>query len=139
ESIVRAYLTQMFGGRADLRRLDDLFAPDAAERQRRFLELLYAAIPDLQVTVYDVFASGTRAAARFTFSGTHQGALGDFPATGQRVEFTGNALYDIREGRIAESWTTFGVPIEGHMHPFGHILDNIVAQVQGGGRPPRRL
>jgi steroid delta-isomerase-like uncharacterized protein len=66
-----------------------------------------AAFPDMQVTLEDLVAEGDRVAARTSFRGTHRGEFMGIPATGKQVAFTGNDIYRIVDGRIAEEWAQF--------------------------------
>jgi steroid delta-isomerase-like uncharacterized protein len=63
------------------------------------------AMPDLVVTIEDIFASGDRVASRWTASGTNDGELMGMPPTHRRVEITGLTIdrFDA-DGRLAESW-----------------------------------
>jgi steroid delta-isomerase-like uncharacterized protein len=63
------------------------------------------AMPDLVVTIEDIFASGDRVASRWTASGTNDGELMGMPPTHRHVEIAGLTIdrFDA-EGRLAESW-----------------------------------
>ena len=63
------------------------------------------AMPDLKVTIEEIFASGDLVASRWTARGTNDGELMGMPPTGNRVEITGNSIdrFD-SEGRLAETW-----------------------------------
>lgn len=43
-------------------------------------------------------------AARFTYTGTQTGPMGEFPATGQRVEAPFLAIFRLEAGQVAELW-----------------------------------
>jgi steroid delta-isomerase-like uncharacterized protein len=62
------------------------------------------AFPDLAFTVHDVIVAGSRVAARWSAAGTHTGDLRDLPATGKRLEFAGQTIYEVTDGRIAGHW-----------------------------------
>ena len=61
-----------------------------------------AAFPDLHFTIDDLFAEGERVAWRWTMTGTHQGNLGPFPASGKPVTLSGISLFRLRDGKIVE-------------------------------------
>jgi predicted ester cyclase len=42
--------------------------------------------------------------ACLTYTGTHQGPLFGFPATGKRVSYEGVAIFTLRDGRVMEGW-----------------------------------
>ena len=66
--------------------------------------MVQSIIPDLQVTIEDIFAEGDRVAARNTWGGTHKGELRGVPPSGNRIEMTQNCIYMIINGKIAEIW-----------------------------------
>jgi steroid delta-isomerase-like uncharacterized protein len=74
----------------------------AAYRER----LLYSrrAFPDLVFTMHDVVAEEGRVAVRWSAEGTHQGDLAGLPATGRRLRFAGQTIYDISDGLVAGHW-----------------------------------
>lgn len=96
--------------------LDDLLAPDFAShflgenpgKTRDELKLvdgaLFAAIPDLRVTVEDMVVEGDRVAVRYSSQGTHQGDALGTPATGKVIAGTGMDHFRVADGKIAERW-----------------------------------
>jgi steroid delta-isomerase-like uncharacterized protein len=74
-----------------------------------FLQLLLKALPDLHITVDDIFATENRVAIRVTLVGNHQGAFQGIPPTGKRVKFSGNHLYRFEAEKIAETWQLYDV------------------------------
>lgn len=62
------------------------------------------ALPDLGVQLDEVAVSGSQAWARLTFSATHSGQLLGVPATGRRVSYVGQAVHDVRDGRLSRIW-----------------------------------
>jgi steroid delta-isomerase-like uncharacterized protein len=100
----------------DLDRIDELFAPDfvrhdpgreihGREENRRFINSLRAAFPDLHFTVLDQIAEGDKVAVRYHFQGTHLGDFQGMPPTQKRVAYSGILIYRIANGEIAEQWT----------------------------------
>jgi steroid delta-isomerase-like uncharacterized protein len=63
-----------------------------------------AAFPDWHNRVDELWSAGDRVVARLTWSGTHTGPFRGVQATGNRVSYTGVALFRIADGRIAEAW-----------------------------------
>lgn len=95
--------------------LDELMAPDYVEYGnptgsgsngfKQFAAGLVAAFPDLNVTVEDIMANGNKVVARVTVRGTHLGTfMGNIPATGRKVVFTGIDIFEITDARIAARW-----------------------------------
>jgi predicted ester cyclase len=67
---------------------------------------LRAAFPDLRLVIEDMVAEDDKVVARWSLSGTHEGAL---PAlrlrpTGEEITLTGISIFRIEEGRIVEIW-----------------------------------
>ena len=53
---------------------------DGLAQYQQVLGGFFEAFPDIQIEMHDVFAAAGGVAARWTFSGTHTGALGEMPA-----------------------------------------------------------
>lgn len=62
------------------------------------------SVPDQRVTIHQLVAEGDRVAALATYSGTHTGPMGDYPATGEGFEAPFLAIFRIESGLIAELW-----------------------------------
>jgi len=52
----------------------------------------------------DLIAEGDKVVLRVTTKATHIGEFMSIVPTVKHVQFTGNVIYRIRDGRIAESW-----------------------------------
>ncbi|MFD1562032.1 ester cyclase [Haloarchaeobius amylolyticus] len=61
-----------------------------------------SGFPDAHIEVDDYFESEDRAAARWTFTGTHENDLFGLPATNRSFKITGLALFRMKDGKIAE-------------------------------------
>jgi steroid delta-isomerase-like uncharacterized protein len=61
-------------------------------------------MPDWHTRIDDLIAEGDKVVARITMTGTHTGDFWGFPASGNRVEFTGIYIVRIAEGKIVEHW-----------------------------------
>src|SRR5215212_2310625 len=88
----------------DLDALDDLMAPELAEEFKRDVTEIRRAFPDYAGTNVEQIAEGEKVANRFVFMGTHLGEFEGVTPTGKRVEFTGNSIDRVAEGKIVESW-----------------------------------
>lgn len=62
------------------------------------------AFPDLVFTLEQVFGAAERVAVRWSAEGTHEGALRGLPATGRRLRFTGQTIYELKQGQVAGHW-----------------------------------
>jgi predicted ester cyclase len=69
--------------------------------ERKINEMV-AAFPDMRFDPEDVLAEGDQVAVRFTLTGTQTGRLGPVAATGRSIVQSGIAVYDMRDGKIAE-------------------------------------
>jgi predicted ester cyclase len=58
----------------------------------------------MHVTIDDLVAEGDKVAARYKWTGTHQGIFNGIPPTGKRVTITGLDLWRLRDGKCVEHW-----------------------------------
>jgi len=63
--------------------------------------------PDLKMTVLRVVSACDMVAVHFEGSGTNTGAGNGFPATGRSIRVQGMTFFGMRDGKIAEEWTSF--------------------------------
>ena len=63
-----------------------------------------AMYPDRTFVNEDVIVKGDKIVTRYTFSGTHEGDIEGFPATGNKIETTGIEILRVENGKIIESW-----------------------------------
>ena len=105
--------------KGDLDTLDDLMAPELAEEFKRDVAEIRQAFPDYAGTNVDQIAEGEKVANRFVFLGTHLGEFEGIPPSGKRVEFTGNSIDRVVEGKIVESWVE--VDMLGVMEQLGVV------------------
>jgi predicted ester cyclase len=97
--------------------IDELFSPRASvhlpaeglpsgpEGQKTIARGIFAASPDVHVTLDNVVAEGSFVAERHTARATHKGEFMGIPATGKEIYWTENHLYRIEDGRIHELWS----------------------------------
>ena len=74
------------------------------EGANAFYGAFQKALPDIQITVDEAISEGDKVAVRFTVRGTHQDELMGVPATGNKVEVTGQSFFRFVDGRVAERW-----------------------------------
>jgi predicted ester cyclase len=103
----------------DLEALDELMAPELAEEFKRDLTELRRAFPDYAGTNVEQIAEGDKVANRFVFLGTHLGEFEGVTPTGKRIEFIGQSIDRVVEGRIVESWVE--VDMLGVMRQLGVV------------------
>jgi len=114
KAIVRRY--QEIYNRNDLEALGEVVAedlrtpkimagmPPGLEGARQVHATTLIGMPDWHTRLDDLVAEGDRVAARLTMTGTHSGDFWGFPASGNRVEFTGIFIVRIAGGKIVEHW-----------------------------------
>jgi steroid delta-isomerase-like uncharacterized protein len=137
-ALIRRYF-DCLTGRADAATLDAVVAPDVVFREpgrllagrpalaRRAADF-QAAFPDIEVAVEDLVDAGDRVAGRWTLTGTHRGAFGPFPPTGNRVTLSGMINFRLAGGVITEGWGCFDTL--GAMQQLGATVT-----LPGGGAP----
>src|SRR5689334_18899932 len=92
KAVYRRFMEQIINGK-QLDRVEECIAADMVEHtpglssgaggvRQDFLGFL-SAFPDMRVTVDDVIAEGDRVAARYHWTGTHQGAFNGIAPTGK--------------------------------------------------------
>jgi predicted ester cyclase len=79
--------------------------PEGPEGQKAIARSLFAAFPDVHVTLDDVIAEGNFVAERHTARATHKGEFMSIPATGKKIYWTENHFYRLEDGRIQELWS----------------------------------
>lgn len=62
------------------------------------------AFPDLTFEIQDLVANNDRVAVRWSAVGTQFGDLPGVPATGRRLKFAGQTIYELTDGLIAGHW-----------------------------------
>ena len=83
--------------------------PNTVEGVKQLHRMLFAAFPDLQMTIHDQAAEGDKVWTRKTASGTHQGELFGIPATGKHVSWKIIDIMTIRNGKVTEHWVVADV------------------------------
>jgi len=73
---------------------------------KKFYGGLWAAFPDLRITIDDMVEEGEKVAWRLTARGTHTSEFRGAPATGKQVTFGAQYIFEFRDGKIVKRWTT---------------------------------
>jgi len=72
---------------------------------RYLLDAYETAFPDFHIAIEDLIAEGDQVVVRYTFTGTHRGALADIPSTGLRVTVpNGVLIYRLSSGKVSEGF-----------------------------------
>jgi predicted ester cyclase len=115
EALVRRFWRQVFDER-DLTAAREMLTADfrwrgslgsESEGVEDFLAYATAAqvaMPDLAVSIDEVAVIGSQVWARLRFSATHRRELLGQAGTGRRVSYVGQAVHDVRDGRLSRVW-----------------------------------
>ena len=69
-----------------------------------YMNVIRGAFPDFHNEIESIVAEGEYAAARLTYTGTHEGELLGIKATHAKVSYAGAAFFTFREDRISKVW-----------------------------------
>ena len=83
--------------------------PGTLQGAKQLHQMLFAALPDLKMTIHDQAAEGDKVWTRKTGTGTHQGELFGIPATGKQVSWNIIDIMTIRNGKVTEHWVVADV------------------------------
>lgn len=109
------------GNGPDLDAFDELLTPDfkrhcpatpdvevkCPDDFKGFIERSFEEMPDAHVRVQQMIAEDDLVALWATFSGTQEGPIGPFPASGKSCSTDFGGVFRIQGGRIAELWVTW--------------------------------
>lgn len=112
-------LVEEIQNRHDLAQMDAFFAPNfinhleaaddsaeltAVERAKIVFRDMFAAFPDLHVTIQDQLAEGDRVVTHKLFRGTHQGTFMGLAPTGRQIAFAVIDILRLDQGKVVEHW-----------------------------------
>lgn len=66
---------------------------------------IFAAFPDVHVSLQDLIIDGDKVVKRHIARATHKGEFYGYPPTGKNVHWTENHIYRLENGKIAEVWS----------------------------------
>jgi steroid delta-isomerase-like uncharacterized protein len=115
KNVIRRYLAEVwnkknvtaidqFAAPTYRRYLSPLAEPLSGEGQKQRLSGLWAAFPDAQLSIEDLFADGDRVALRSVLRGTHLGTFQGIPPTGKQVTVAVLDTMRIENGKMVEHW-----------------------------------
>ena len=104
KAFIRRYFNAISGRDKPPELLDEYIADSDADLKQHIAGT-EAAFPGYELYVEDMIAEGDQVAVLATFQGTHDGPLGDIPATGRQVKMSFAITYRISHGKIAAHWT----------------------------------
>jgi predicted ester cyclase len=77
---------------------------EGPEGFRQMITMMRAALPDLHVTVDDLFGEGDSVATRATIAGTFKGEMMGIAPTGKKVKVTAILITRWEGGKEVEAW-----------------------------------
>ena len=144
-AIVRRIYEEVWNKRR-IELLDELLSPSHAlqapnvsgsevgpQAYKRQVFALLKGLPDLQMTIEDIFGEDEKIVVEWTLSGTHDGKLMGIPATHKKVSVDGVTIHHVANGKVIDSsanWNALslmkqlGTPVS-HYH--------LVEKLGGGG------
>jgi steroid delta-isomerase-like uncharacterized protein len=111
KDVVRRVYEQLVNAqRLDL--LDDYFSPDYVNRKtpggregtKQLFGMLFAAFPDVHVSIDSMCAEGDRVWVRITMRGTHRGTFTGRPGTGKTFAATTINEVRLEDSKVVEEW-----------------------------------
>ena len=91
------------------------------EEFRAFLKSDFATVPDSVQTIDLIFANDEYVAMKATYSGTQDGPMGPFPASGKKLTLPFIGILRIEDGKVAEIWVEwdnlYALAQLGHLQP----------------------
>ena len=94
---------QLYAEEAVLHRSPPL-AP-GIESIKQWYRSLWAAFPDVRITLGNLVAEGDFVANNFRLQGTHRGAFLGVPASGKRVDVEGVTILKFADEKCVERWS----------------------------------
>ena len=81
--------------------------PMTLEGTKLFLNMFFAAFPDLHVMADDLVAEVDKVIAHVWFSGTHKGDFQGLPPTGKHIKVEAFDMLRVANGKFVEHWGVF--------------------------------
>jgi predicted ester cyclase len=80
-----------------------------------WLNSQWKSFPDLTITDFFTISQGDIVAVHWSAQGTSEGEFYKLPPTGNKIQFTGNSMCRVEDGKIAEIWdarNTLGIMLQ---------------------------
>ena len=118
KATVRRLIEEVQNGH-DLARMDAFFTPNfinhleaadlsseltSVERAKIAFRELFAAFPDLHVTIHEQVAEGDKVVTHKLFRGTHHGPFMGVAPTGRQIAFAVIDILRLDTGKVVEHW-----------------------------------
>jgi serine phosphatase RsbU (regulator of sigma subunit) len=115
KALARRFLEAQAKG--DLNALDELMAPDFADRSllpgqeadregyKRSVAEILAVFTNISLTIEDQIAAGDKVATRYTGRSVHLGEFLGAAPTGEEADYSGIHIHRMSDGKIVEEWS----------------------------------
>jgi serine phosphatase RsbU (regulator of sigma subunit) len=115
KALARRFLEAQAKG--DLNALDELMAPDFADRSllpgqeadregyKRSVAEILAVFTNISLTIEDQIAAGDKVATRYTGRSIHLGEFLGAAPTGEEADYSGIHIHRMSDGKIVEEWS----------------------------------
>jgi hypothetical protein len=103
KAILRRYIEEVVN-QGHLERIPEFVAASYVEEKRRDEVAAFRAFPDQHASIEQMAAEGDLVMKRDTVTGTHQGEIGGFAPTGQKLSFSEITVDRVVDGKIAQWW-----------------------------------
>jgi steroid delta-isomerase-like uncharacterized protein len=87
-------------------------APQGVEPSTQFMQMVWAAFPDMQSHEDALFGEGDRVVIQWTIDATHKGNFLGVPATNKPIHISGMDVLRVQNGKFVEHWGGFGDQID---------------------------
>ena len=103
KDFIRRYLGEL-SGVEKLSEIVDRYVSEDDPELKQHIMMYDAVFPKYELNIDDMVSEGDKVVVRATFRGTHEGPLGDIPATHKSVSLMAIIIYRIEDGKIVEHW-----------------------------------
>jgi steroid delta-isomerase-like uncharacterized protein len=74
------------------------------EELSNYVKFIQSTFPDFTNFIEEIITQRDRSFVRLTYRGTHKGEVFGIPPTNKRVEYSGAAVFQIRDDKISDVW-----------------------------------
>src|SRR5688500_4472227 len=116
EKLLTEFFTKVWNQPQDLKAIDEICTEDfilttsgkdvvGRVAFKEWVKSFGGKVRDLRLTILETFSSadGSRVVGRWRVNGFNRGMFGT-PANDEPVEFTGIAIFEVRNGKLAHNW-----------------------------------
>jgi len=103
KALIRRYIEEVVN-QGHLELIPEFVAASYVEEKRQDEIAVHRAFPDLHFSIEQMAAGGDLVMKRDTVTGTHQGEIGGFAPTGQKLSFSEITVDRVVDGKIAQWW-----------------------------------